>query len=272
MDGPEKVTVRRVEPPGEAGTCAYCGARLVGGYYFCLACATPYKPVEAVLPVPRPRPLTEGELIRRKAPHVWPVFWTFAAVLLAIAVMSQVVLPNARPDLRMLLGTGAVFLTTCVVAALHWPSLAVQLRRVGFGHSAALVGLAALVPLLAVNYAYHRWLIESLGAKDASPIRQLRAAGVTEAELVLVFCLLPAAVEEVAFRGLVQHWLQAALAPVRALALASFLFTVLHGSVVSAPYLFGLGMLLGWAKWKTGSLYPSMLIHFLHNLVVVEFF
>jgi len=31
-------------------------------------------------------------------------------------------------------------------------------------------------------------------------------------------------------------------------------------------------MLLGWVKWKTNSLYPSMLIHFLHNFIVVMFF
>ena len=32
------------------------------------------------------------------------------------------------------------------------------------------------------------------------------------------------------------------------------------------------GLLLGWVKWKTGSLYPSMLIHFLHNYIVLEYF
>ena len=56
------------------------------------------------------------------------------------------------------------------------------------------------------------------------------------------------------------------------LALASALFTMLHFSVISAPYLFAVGMLLGWTKYRTGSLYPSILLHFLHNYVVVEFF
>ena len=32
------------------------------------------------------------------------------------------------------------------------------------------------------------------------------------------------------------------------------------------------GNLLGWVKWKTGSLYPSILLHFLHNLIVLEVF
>ena len=63
-----------------------------------------------------------------------------------------------------------------------------------------------------------------------------------------------------------------AIAPTRAIVLASALFMAMHLSVLSAPYLFALGLLLGWTKWKTGSLYPSMLVHFLHNLIVLEFF
>jgi membrane protease YdiL (CAAX protease family) len=46
----------------------------------------------------------------------------------------------------------------------------------------------------------------------------------------------------------------------------------LHFSVMSAPYLFAVGMLLGWAKQKTGSLYPSIVIHFLHNFLVIAYF
>ena len=57
-----------------------------------------------------------------------------------------------------------------------------------------------------------------------------------------------------------------------AVLIASALFMALHFSVLSAPYLLLVGMLLGWAKLKTGSLYPSMLIHFLHNFIVISFF
>ena len=53
---------------------------------------------------------------------------------------------------------------------------------------------------------------------------------------------------------------------------ASALFAALHFSVLSFPYLFAVGMALGWVKWKTGSLYPPMLMHFLHNYVVVAYF
>jgi membrane protease YdiL (CAAX protease family) len=90
--------------------------------------------------------------------------------------------------------------------------------------------------------------------------------------MVLTFCIFPAIVEEIAYRGLVQHWLQAVLPAWKALVVASFLFAITHLSVISCPYLFLVGCLLGWAKLRTGSLYPSMLIHFVHNFVVIEFF
>jgi membrane protease YdiL (CAAX protease family) len=143
---------------------------------------------------------------------------------------------------------------------------------VGFDRPAAWLGLAALAPLLAANYFYHGWLIDELGLEGPTLAESLRDAGLTEATLLVFICVFPAVVEEVAFRGLMQHWLQVAIRPWRAMVLASTLFAAMHFSPVSMPYLFAAGMLFGWVKYKTASLYPSILLHFLHNLVVLEFF
>ena len=89
---------------------------------------------------------------------------------------------------------------------------------------------------------------------------------------IFFVCISPAIVEETAFRGLIQGWLRRAITPLKAIVFAGFLFTVLHFSILSFPYLFGLGFLLGWVKWKTGSIYPAILIHFLHNLAVITCF
>ena len=53
---------------------------------------------------------------------------------------------------------------------------------------------------------------------------------------------------------------------------ASALETALLLRAIPGLVMINLGMLLGWVKWKTNSLYPSMLIHFLHNFIVVMFF
>ncbi len=255
-----------------AETCAYCGASLEPGYYFCLTCATPYKAVESVLPRPRPAYLSDGRLIAKKAPHVATLFWTYFAVVVGAAVIGFVLFRADEPALMLVLQAGCLFITTCIFAVRHWPSLVVQFKRFGFQHRAALVGFLVLPVLLLINYLYHGWVMRTLGGEGSPLLSRLRESGLGEPALILLICASPAILEEIAFRGLVQHWLSIAIRPFHALVLASVLFTILHFSVISAPYLFAVGMLLGWTKMKTGSLYPSMAIHFLHNLIVLEFF
>lgn len=265
MAEPAKPDVYRVPlEQGEPSLCHYCGGRLDEGYYFCPVCATPYKSPELMTAHIKPVPRTESELIRKRAPQAIKLFWTYAAVILAVAVFCDMVFQEENIALALMLQTAAMFVTTCIFASLHWKSLAVQLKRVGFDCAAAWIGLAALVPMLAVNYGYHSWIQSLAGVSHALP-------ELDKATVFFFFCLCPAVLEEIAFRGLVQHWLTAALRPMRALLLASALFMALHFSIISAPYIFALGLLLGWTKWKTNSLYPSILIHFLHNWIALEY-
>ena len=203
--------------------CAYCGERLSPFYYFCPTCATPYKDLESVLPRLRVSPPTEGQLIAKKAPHVVPLFWTYMAVVVGAAIVSFAIFEHERPELRLLFQIGLLFVTTCIFSALHWPALVVQFKRFGLHRPAALLAILALVPLLAVNYVYHSWVIRTLGAERALPFSGLRESGLGEPTLILFFCVLPAILEEVAFRGLVQHWLHVAIRPFHAIVLASFL-------------------------------------------------
>lgn len=242
-------------------------------FYFCPSCATPYKAIEAVLPRLYVAAPSEGELIEKKAPHVWTLFWSFAGVLLGTAILSYILFRDSHPDVALLVRMAGLVAVTAVFASMHWRSLAVQLKRLGFLRWEALVGLAALAPLLAVNYYYHSWILRLAGVDEGDLfLNRLREMGWGDTEMILAICAFPALVEELAFRGLVQHWLQAAIRPWRALVLASLLFMAMHASIISAPILFAVGMLLGWTKLRTGSLYPAMLIHFLHNYVVIEYF
>ena len=255
-----------------AELCGYCGAPLSDFYYFCLACGTPYKSLETVLTPARPRQLTDEELVRIKTPQVATLFWSYLFVIVGVGVFAAVAFRENRPDLHLLLNEVAILATTCFFGWTYRKSLAVQLTKIGFDQPAAYLGLALLVPLLAINFGYH-WLIWQLIKGFAeNPFERLREAGISRGTLIVTFCLFPAVLEEIAYRGLVQHWLQTAIAPWKALVVASFLFAITHLAIVSTPYLFLVGLLLGWTKQKTGSLYPSMLLHFLHNFVVIEFF
>ena len=256
-----------IDELGEATTyCAYCGAPLNGRFYFCAACSTPYKHPETVLPTVEPAYVSDGTLIARRAPSALRVFWTYFAVVLGSAIIDETAFHADDLGARLIFGTVAIGLTTCIVAAIYWRSLAVQLKRVGFASPSAWIGLAALAPLLGINYLYQMRFLHWAGAQFAP----LGDPNWSQWGLITVFCLLPAVSEELAFRGLLQHWLQAALTPARAVVIASALFAAMHFSILSFPYLFLVGLVLGWTKWKTQSLYPSMLIHFLHNLIVIE--
>ncbi len=257
--------------------CAYCGAPLNPLFYFCLRCATPYKHVEAVTPPHRPRKLTGEELVAIKAPRVAPLIWTYVAVLVVVTIFGFLVVPDDEPQFLVYFSNVAMLITTSIFAGLYWQSLKVQLARVGFGcreaWAAVLVGLPIL---LGLNFFWHELLLHWLAgsgveAFELEMIEDLRR-NMGPVTAVLAFCLIPAVTEEIAFRGLLQHWLGVAIKPIHALLIASALFAGIHFTIYSFPILFGLGLLMGWAKMKSRSLYPAMLIHFLHNLVVIELF
>jgi membrane protease YdiL (CAAX protease family) len=254
------------DPEGETiRCCSYCGSPLNGSFYFCTACSTPYKHPETVLPAVAEPYLGDGTRIARKAPAAMRVFWTYFAVVVGSAIAGAIAFDSRDIGSRLILSTVAIAVTTCIVASIYWRSLAVQLKRVGFDSPWAYAGLGLLAPLLGLNYLYHVVFVQSLGHVDL-----LRTPQWSQWGLITVFCIFPAISEELAFRGLLQHWIQAALSPWRAVVVASALFAGMHFAPISFPYLFMVGMLLGWTKWKTQSLYPSMLIHFLHNLIVIE--
>ncbi len=252
-----------------AGNCLYCGAPLHSGFYFCLVCATPYQHPDNVVPVARPLELSEGQLVRRKTPQVWTLFWTFFGVVIGAAMLSYAAFGERNFGLQLVLQSVILLGVTAVFGAMHWKSLWVQFKRIGFFMWQPYAALGGLAVMLLINYALYLWLRQILPGDD--PLATLKH-DVGLGPTVFLICVVPAVLEETAFRGLVQHWLQTALRPWRAILLTSVLFTTLHFNIFHAPYLFALSCMLGWTKWKTGSLYPCMLIHFLHNYVVIAFF
>lgn len=256
---------------GDGQDCLYCGGPLESKLYFCPRCATPYKDPDSVLMPYRPMRPSAGVLVKRHAPGVATLFWTYFSVIIGGSLLLQLS-SGDRLGVHMIVMDALIFVTTTFFAIYYWPTLKSQFMRFGFDQPAAWTGLIALGPLLLLNYGYHLFLVDVLGAEGESYIDQLRADGFSSGALLFFICIFPAIGEEIAFRGLVQHWLQVALSPAKAIVIASALFSAMHFNVLSAPYLFLAGCLMGWTKWRTGSLYPSMLIHFLHNLAVVELF
>ena len=85
--------------------------------------------------------------------------------------------------------------------------------------------------------------------------------------LLCKVCLAAPVVEELVFRGAIQHFLQP-LGRREAIFLQAVLFAVQHGSLSGALYALVCGLALGWLADRTGHLWPGMLLHSVNNLVV----
>lgn len=81
-----------------------------------------------------------------------------------------------------------------------------------------------------------------------------------------IICIFAPVVEEVIFRGAVlrallsafnRHWY--------AIAVSALVFAVAHLNLAQMPHAFITGLLLGWIYYRTGSVLPGILLHWINN-------
>lgn len=87
--------------------------------------------------------------------------------------------------------------------------------------------------------------------------------------LALLIGVTPAICEELLFRGYVQTRLNVSFGPVIGIVASSLLFAVFHLDPVHVVAVLPLGLFLGCVAWRSGSLLPAMLGHFVNNAVSV---
>jgi membrane protease YdiL (CAAX protease family) len=236
-------------------------------YYFCPSCSKPWRPQDANLG-PAPEPEWDDETrVRLKAPEVYQLFFIYLAAIVCAAVAAHALQPSER------LGFAGYILTSIAVLAVTlWSGMKYRgvlgpiLRRPGIFHKMFVPGLLLGALLIGVNLVYHGWMQKMMGQDFATEDIHKTLSFPTA---VLLVCVVPAITEEIGFRGLMQTILLRALTPRKALFLSSTLFAAAHFSILSLPYLFLVGYLLGWLLHRTGSLYPGMIVHAAHNFVVI---
>jgi membrane protease YdiL (CAAX protease family) len=82
--------------------------------------------------------------------------------------------------------------------------------------------------------------------------------------LIMLGAIFPGIIEESLFRGVLLP-AYAHKGKWKAIIITSALFAVLHGQPVAAPTQFAIGLLLGYIFTESGSVFPCMLYHALHN-------
>lgn len=84
----------------------------------------------------------------------------------------------------------------------------------------------------------------------------------------LAICILAPLVEELVFRGAIlrvllegcqKHWV--------AIVISALLFAIIHANPIQMPHAFLMGLLLGWMYYRTRSVIPGILVHWVNNTV-----
>jgi membrane protease YdiL (CAAX protease family) len=168
-------------------------------------------------------------------------------------------------DLAQTISASALVLAWCAAA---WREIATALRRVPHVGWFALAAVGALatfaVASAAVAALKHLVHIPQVNYTDA-----YFDADYGWLVPILTICVQPAVIEELAFRGVIFAALRRVLDPSETVLVSALMFMILHLAVPSFPHLFLIGLILGWLRNRTGSLYPGMLLHFTHNLLCV---
>lgn len=116
------------------------------------------------------------------------------------------------------------------------------------------------------------WVITRVtGIEDQSYyIQPAFAAGYGWAYLILSIVVQPAIIEELAFRGIIFNGVRTVLSDRETIVVTALMFMVLHIAAMAVfPFLFLMGLVLGWMRLKTGSLWPCILLHAAHNGLVL---
>jgi ABC-2 type transport system permease protein/sodium transport system permease protein len=93
--------------------------------------------------------------------------------------------------------------------------------------------------------------------------------------LVLGLAIVPAICEEWFFRGFVLSALLVEATPRKAILVSAFLFGMFHvvgASLAAERFLPStlMGLILGWVCWRSGSVLPGMLLHAVHNAILLS--
>lgn len=166
------------------------------------------------------------------------------------------------------LGAIALLLTRLHTHAL-WPYLRVR-RTDGASLGLAVLGLVALLPVVqwlgAVNQTIP--LPEAIRAMEQSQmemIEKVLEGGFGLAFNIAMLAVVPAFCEELLFRGYVQRQFERGAGAAVGILSSGIIFGLYHLRLSQVLPLSALGIYLAYLAWRTGSVWPAVLVHFANN-------
>lgn len=133
---------------------------------------------------------------------------------------------------------------------------------------AVLLVLLSFMVIVFVNDAY-QWLITtlhlSLQVNSEQILRQGKIVPLTTYVMLFMAVFWAPFCEEIFFRSFTFMGLKNGMPLFWAVVLSAFIFAVLHFDPASFPVLFIIGIALALLRWKTASIWPGMILHFMNN-------
>lgn len=143
----------------------------------------------------------------------------------------------------------------------------------------SVLGLAALVPVVQWLGAINQELPipEAFEQFEQSQIEMIETILRTETSVMfnlIVLAITPALCEELLFRGYFQRQLERGVGVLWGIALSGVVFGLYHLRLTQVLPLSLLGVYLAYLTWRTGSLWPAIVVHFANNglaVIVADF-
>ncbi len=209
---------------------------------------------------------------------VWMVIAAAIAAVVELSTLGAVSAASLSPvalvaDLYVQhLGfVGLAALVAYAWATPGWPALAGERRASGLALGVAAVAALGVGPVSSgvLDVLTALWPALDAARVDVLPEALLASELATKLAMVLAIALLAPIAEELVFRGVLWRLLEDLGPPWVQWLVTSALFAAYHGSVAYAVALLPIALLLGWLRWKTGSVWPSLVAHATNNAVAV---
>jgi membrane protease YdiL (CAAX protease family) len=172
------------------------------------------------------------------------------------------------PD-RSLLPLLSAFFGTGLVAVL------ISVSPLGLADGARALGLRPVgwrpVVLGVVGTTILSFAVSQIGVQPEG-VRQVTDSVRDPAVLIptlLVLAVLAPVVEELVFRGLLYGWVAGRWGPLPAFVVSSLAFAAAHAEPAHIVLVLPLGFWFGWLRWRTNSLWPTLITHMINNAFAV---
>jgi len=206
--------------------------------------------------------------------YIPPLFQTDSLKVYLSSHNTLMILLSVIPSqLLFLIGPLAVAFFVNRSVALR-EKLALINWKISYFSEALKLEMLLIVPLIATA-ALSYFVSSKLGYDfNSAPIIELLSkADKYGIALIFIFSAIVAPiVEEIAFRRTIFTFMARIFGSTPSIILTSFIFALMHGGIIQLLPLFILSLALQYLYIKNNSLYPSILLHCIHNSIIMLLF